>query len=52
MILCFVLFLSAVVACLAAGQNLIWALLVGLGLFFGLGLRRGYSARTLWAMVK
>ena len=50
MILCFVLFLSAVVACLAAGQNLIWALLVGLGLFFGLGLRRGYSARTLWAM--
>lgn len=50
MILCFALFLSAVVACLAAGQNLIWALLVGLGLFFGLGLRRGYSARALWAM--
>ena len=50
MIACFLGFLAAVAACLAAGRSLIWALLLGLGLFFGLGLRRGYSPRDLAAM--
>lgn len=50
MILCFALFLAAVVACLVTGRSLIWAILWGLCLFFALGLRRGYSARNLAAM--
>ena len=50
MIACFLGFLAAVAACLATGRSLIWALLLGLGLFFGLGLRRGYSPRDLAAM--
>lgn len=50
MTVCFALFLAAVVACVAAGRSLLWALLLGLGLFFGLGLRRGFSAKDLAAM--
>ena len=50
MILCFLIFLAAVAACLVTDHSLVWALLLGLGLFFGLGLRRGFSARTLAAM--
>lgn len=50
MILCFALFMAAVVACLTLGKPLVWAILWGLVLFFALGLRRGYSARTLAAM--
>ncbi len=50
MILCFALFMAAVVACLITGKSLVWAILWGLCLFFALGLRRGYSARDLFAM--
>ena len=50
MILCFVLFLVAVAACLIAGYSLVWAILFGLVVFFTLGLRRGYSASALTAM--
>jgi NhaC family Na+:H+ antiporter len=49
-ILCFAVFLAAVVACLATGHSLLWALLLGLALFYGLGLRRGYSHQALAAM--
>jgi len=50
MILCFALFMAAVVACLVIGKSLVWAILWGLCLFFALGLRRGYSSRELFAM--
>lgn len=50
MILCFVLFMAAVIACLTTGRSLVWAILWGLGVFFVLGLRRGYSVRRLAAM--
>ena len=50
MILCFVLFLVAVAACLITGYSLVWAILFGLVVFFALGLRRGYSASALTAM--
>lgn len=46
MIPCFALFLAAVVACLATSHSLVWALLLGLALFFALGLRRGFSAKA------
>lgn len=50
MIVLFGIFLTATVVCLVTGHSLIWALLLGLGLFSGLGLKRGYSAESLWAM--
>lgn len=50
MILCTGLFLASVAAVLALGRSLLWALLVGLALFSLLGLRRGFSPRTLAAM--
>ena len=50
MILSFGVCLAAVAACLIVGYPLVWALLLGLGLFFALGLRRGFSARVLAAM--
>ena len=48
--LCFALFLSAVAFCLIAGHKLLWALLLGLVLFTFLGLRRGFSLKSLSAM--
>ena len=50
MILCFLMFMAAVVACLVTGKPLVWAILWGLLLFFVLGLRRGYSMKELAAM--
>ena len=50
MILCFALFLAGVVLCLLTGHQLVWALLLGLALFFLLGLRRGFLPRSLAAM--
>lgn len=50
MILCFALFMAAVVVCLVMGKSLVWAILWGLCLFFALGRRRGYSAGELVAM--
>jgi len=49
-ILCFGLFLGAVAFCLIAGYKLLWALLLGLVLFFLLGLQRGYSPKELATM--
>ena len=50
MIVCFGLFLMAVVACLLTGQPLLYAALWGLVLFSALGLKRGYSCSALWSM--
>jgi len=50
MILCFILFLAAVIASLFTGHSLVWPLLWGLALFFLLGLRRGFPAKKLAAM--
>nr|WP_300025437.1 Na+/H+ antiporter NhaC family protein [Oscillibacter sp.] len=38
------------VFCLSTGHTLLWALTLGLGLFFALGLRRGFSPRALFSM--
>ena len=48
--LCFAAFLGAVAFCLIAGHKLLWALLLGLVLFTFLGLRRGFSLKSLSAM--
>ena len=50
MTLCFFLFLTSVIASLVAGIGLIPPLLVGLLLFFLLGLKRGFSPKALAAM--
>lgn len=50
MILCFAVFMAGVVATLLLGWNLLWAIFLGLGLFFLLGLRQGHSAGALWKM--
>lgn len=50
MIVCFLVFLLAVFVCLAAGFGLVWALLLGLLLFSGVGLRRGFSPGMLGKM--
>jgi len=43
----FVLFMALLVGCLITGIDIGWALLIGLGLFFALGLKRGYAPKTL-----
>lgn len=50
LIACFVLFLAMVAGCLAAGLSVAWALLGGLGLFWALGRRQGFTHRQLWEM--
>ena len=50
MLFCFGVFLAGVVACLALGRSLIWALLLGLALFSLLGLKKGFTPRQLAAM--
>jgi NhaC family Na+:H+ antiporter len=47
---CFGLFLASVISCLLCGYSLIWALLFGFALFFGLGLKKGFPVRDLLAM--
>ena len=49
-VVCFALFLAAMLFCLVKGFSLVWALLIALILFFGLGLKRGYSAKSLVRM--
>ena len=49
-LLCFGLFLTAVIGCLVCGYGLVWALLFGLALFFCLGLQKGFPVRDLLAM--
>ena len=44
----FILFFVMVAAALASGLSVAWALLGGLVLFWLLGLRQGFSSRTLW----
>ena len=46
----FVLFLGAMLFCLARGFALYWALALALALFFAVGLRRGHGARALARM--
>ena len=48
--LCFALFLAAVAGSLMAGIKLFWPMLLGLVLFFLLGLKRGFSPKELTAM--
>lgn len=50
LIVCFVLFLAAMLTCLILGYSLSWALLLALIVFFLLGLKRGYSAKALFDM--
>lgn len=47
---CFGLFLASVISCLLCGYSLIWALLFGFALFFGLGLKKGFPVRDLLTM--
>ena len=49
-VVCFALFLAAMVACLITGQSFLWALLLGLGLFALCGRRQGHSPRAMWTM--
>jgi len=43
----FALFMALLLGCLIAGIDIEWAVLVGLFMFFGLGLSRGYKAGML-----
>lgn len=47
---CFLIFFGLVAACLFTGRAVAWALLGGLLLFWGLGLRQGFTNRQLWDM--
>ena len=47
---CFSLFFALVAVCLLTGRQVAWALLGGLLLFWGLGLRQGFTHRQLWDM--
>ena len=49
-ILCFALFLGAMVVCLITGQSFLWALGLGLVLFAVHGHKRGHSLRAMWDM--
>lgn len=47
---CCILFFAMLAACLFGGWSVSWALLGGLGLFWGYGLKQGFSHRELWEM--
>ena len=47
-LVCFAVFLAGVAVCLHMGWALIWAMLLGIAAFGALGLRHGFSLRTLW----
>ena len=47
---CFLIFFGLVAVCLFTGSPVAWALLGGLALFWGLGLRQGLTNRQLWDM--
>lgn len=49
-LLCFALFLGAMVACLITGQSFLWALALGLMLFTLHGRRQGHTLCSMWAM--
>ena len=49
-VVCFALFLAAMLFCLVKDFSLAWALLFALVLFFALGLRCGYGAKALVKM--
>ena len=49
-LLCFALFLGAMVACLITGQSFLWALALGLVLFAVHGHKQGHSLRAMWDM--
>ena len=50
MILCFALFLGAMVVCLITGRSFLWALGLGLVLFAVHGHKQGHSPRAMWDM--
>ena len=47
-IICFAIFMGAMVACLTTGYDMIWALLFGIVLFLLRGKANGYSWRDMW----
>lgn len=47
---CFALFFALLAACLFGGWSVSWALLGGLGIFWGYGRKWGFSHRELWGM--
>ncbi len=51
LLLAFGIFAAAIVGCISAGIPLCAALLFGLAAFFGVGLHRGFSAKSLFKMV-
>ena len=51
-VVCFALFLAAMLFCLVKGFSLAWALLIALLALFGMGLRHGHSCPALWDMAK
>jgi len=50
LILCFSVFLAAMLGCLFTDHSISWALLLALGIFFLLGRKRGYSSKALFDM--
>lgn len=47
-VICFALFMGAMVACLITGYDMLWALLFGIGLFALRGKANGYTWREMW----
>ena len=50
-LICAAVFIAAMIACMAAGIDTVFALLLGIVLFTGIGLRRGHSMAQLWRMM-
>lgn len=47
-VICFALFMGAMVACLVTGYDMFWALLFGIVIFLLRGKANGYSWRDMW----
>lgn len=47
-VICFALFMGAMVVCLATGYDMFWALLFGIAIFALRGKANGYSWRDMW----
>jgi len=50
-LICAAVFIAAMIACMAAGIDTVFALLLGIALFTAIGLRRGHTMAQLWRMM-
>ncbi len=50
-VLCFALFVGAMITCVVTGVEMVAALALGIVLFSVIGLRRGHTLRALWDMM-